>query len=112
MSAPVIGVTSSRITLKNGYPSHGASQAYIEALAAAGAAPLLIPLGLSEQALHSLLARLDGVLFTGGGDVHPARYGSLLIPEVNSIDEDRDRLELYLLEEAVNVGKPEDDHER
>jgi putative glutamine amidotransferase len=106
MPKPVIGVTCARISMRNGYPSHGAGQAYVAALAAAGGAPVLVPLGLDDETLENMLRRLDGVLFTGGGDVHPARYGSALIPQVNSIDEERDRIELRLLAEVVQSGKP------
>jgi putative glutamine amidotransferase len=106
MQPPLIGITTSRIRLRSGAVVHGATETYLKALARAGAHPVLLPLGLPEAALTALLARLDGILFTGGGDVHPQRYGSRLIPEVNSIDEDRDRVEIHLLQETVARQTP------
>jgi len=106
VSLPVIGLTTYRTTLESGVIAHAASQAYIEALRRAGAAPLLIPLGLPGPALNELLLRLDGVLFTGGGDVHPSRYGGAMHPLVDSVDEDRDRIEIDLLHQAVKRRLP------
>jgi putative glutamine amidotransferase len=57
-----------------GYPVFTLAEAYVDALQMAGATPVIIPLGLPEEHLRSLLSRLDGVLFSGGGDVHPALW--------------------------------------
>jgi len=72
----------------------------------AGATPVLIPLGVSDSALAELARRLDGVLFSGGGDVHPQRYGSMPHPKVTYVDEDRDRIELNLVQLAVAKDLP------
>jgi putative glutamine amidotransferase len=89
-----------------GYPQFAVMEAYISALAQAGACPVVIPLGLDEERLDALLPRLDGMLFTGGGDVHPERYGSQMHPLVDNVDADRDRLEIHLLRGAVQAGLP------
>jgi len=72
MRKPSIGLTTSRSEKKPGNVM--TVEAYVLAINQAGAAPLLIPLGLPEDTLDDLLPRLDGVLFTGGGDVHPDHY--------------------------------------
>ena len=59
---------------------------------------MLIPLGMPEETLDELLMRLDGILFTGGGDVQPERYGSQPHPLVDDVDSDRDRVEIHLLQ--------------
>jgi putative glutamine amidotransferase len=82
------------------------AEAYIDALQMAGATPVMIPLGQPEEQLVGLLSRLDGVLFSGGGDVHPERYGHLPNPLVDYVDEDRDRVELLLVNHAVRRGLP------
>jgi putative glutamine amidotransferase len=66
----------------------------------------MIPLGLSPELLENLLARLDGILFTGGGDIDPAFYGAAPHPRVGDVDLDRDGVELYLLEKAVSQEVP------
>lgn len=72
----------------------------------AGAVPVSIPLGLPNETLLHLLSRLDGVLFSGGGDIDPARYGSAHHPQVNYVDNDRDRVEVSLVDQALERGLP------
>jgi putative glutamine amidotransferase len=50
--------------------------------------------------------RLDGILFTGGGDVHPEQYGSQPHPLVDDVDSDRDRVEIHLLQRILGNGLP------
>jgi putative glutamine amidotransferase len=79
--------------------------AYVQAIHEAGAIPVLIPVGISQERLQNLSQRLDGVLFSGGGDVHPSFYGGNLHPSVH-FSEERDRLELDLLQAAISRQLP------
>lgn len=106
MTTALIGVTTDRSTSRYGYPVFTLAEAYVDALQMAGATPVIIPLGLPEEQLIGLLSRLDGVLFSGGGDVHPWRYGGLPNPLVDSIDEERDHVEILLVEQALKKGLP------
>ena len=106
MSSPLIGLTSYRHLNPYGLPLHSITEAYVRAVSNAGAIPILIPLGLPEETLYKLLRRLDGVLFTGGGDVAPERYGSQPHVLVDDVDIDRDRVEIYLLQRTLEQGLP------
>lgn len=106
MFIPLIGVTTWRKTDPDGYPQVTLWEAYVRALEQAGACPVLLPPGLSIQALQAILPRLDGVLFSGGGDIAPALYGAPDHPKVAGVDPERDRLELALLERAGGEGLP------
>lgn len=87
-------------------PSYGHRQTYIDAIVAAGGAPLLIPLVDDEVVLRALYDRIDGLLFAGGGDVDPFYYGEEPIPELGTVDPLRDRVELPLVRWAAADGKP------
>jgi len=106
LSIPLIGVTTYRTLNKFGFTQSSVSEAYTCSLVNAGAVPLLIPVGLPESALDALLPRLDGILFTGGGDIDPQRYGGEPHPLVSDVDNDRDRIELYLLEHIFETKAP------
>jgi putative glutamine amidotransferase len=97
MAAPLIGITTDRYSGGLGLTQQGITQAYIESIYQAGGCPVLIPLGGPAEAYVELVGRLDGVLFTGGGDVHPAAYASQPHPKVAYVDEDRDRVEIALV---------------
>jgi putative glutamine amidotransferase len=106
MTSPVIGVTTMRRKTKHGMPLVSLAEAYVEALSQAGACPVLIPNQMPEAVVDDLLGRLDGVLFTGGGDIATDFYQGEEHPKVNGIERDRDRLELLILERVVQDGKP------
>jgi len=106
LSLPFIGLTSARTLSIYSTQMISVGEAYISALERAGACPVVIPLGLEEYTLKKIIGHLDGLLFTGGGDLHPQRYGSNLHPKVALVDEDRDRVELALVEWVVSNGMP------
>jgi putative glutamine amidotransferase len=106
LSAPIIGVTSSRSLNQFGYPQFSVSEAYTASLSNAGASPVLIPLGLPETTLQTIVQRLDGILFSGGGDIDPRQYGNDPHPLVSDVDPDRDQVEIQLLHQVMKEGLP------
>jgi putative glutamine amidotransferase len=106
MNPPIIGITASRICNSTGTPMTALNEVYSLAVARGGAVPVIIPVGQSDETLQSLLAHLDGVLFSGGGDVETSRYRGLEHPCVEGVDPDRDRIEVLLVEQVVQRGMP------
>jgi putative glutamine amidotransferase len=106
MEIPLIGLTTYRTESKSGLPIAATAEAYIRSITQAGGCPILIPPGLPEGALALLFSRLDGMLFTGGGDIDPVHYSAGDHPKVSEVDPDRDRMELYLLNKSVQEDKP------
>lgn len=106
MTIPLIGLTGGQVYNGKSSPSTAVSEKYTQAVANAGGIPVIIPLHLAEDALGELATRLDGVLFPGGGDVHPHRYGSVMHPLVDSVSEARDRIEIALVQQVVQLKKP------
>lgn len=97
MAKPLIGVTTFHTyapTRKYQYIS--VTESYVRALANAGAVPVLIPLQLPEELIDDLISRLDGILFTGGGDLEPRHYNGGNHPLLENVDPERDRVELYI----------------
>lgn len=106
MADALIGITSDRSLNPSGYPQLEIPEAYSQAITEAGGAPVLIPCGLPSRQLLELLNHLDGIVFSGGGDVEPARYGSSGHPRVSSVDPDRDRVEIELFRQAIQLKTP------
>lgn len=106
MRQPLIGITTSRGFAQHRVPTFAAAQAYVEAIVQAGGAPVLLPLGLDKSTLLTLATRLDGILFSGGGDLQPEIYGSSPHPMVDDVDPDRDRIELWLVEQVFERQLP------
>lgn len=84
-------------------------QRYARAIASGGGVPLMLPPipSLTGERLHDLLQRVDGVLFHGGGDIHPRHYGQdLTADEIYGIHEDHDEVELALMLAAIDLDLP------
>lgn len=79
---------------------------YCRAVAAAGGAPLLLPLIEDEAALNRLYGLLDGLLLCGGGDVAAGFYGLEDRGKLRTVDPARDRFELDLTRRALADGLP------
>jgi len=106
MKTPLIGITTYRTDNPYGNPILALGENYVQSLSRAGALPVLVPLGLPEDQLDALMARLDGILFSGGGDMAPEIFGAEMIPEVKSVDPDRDRVEMQLIKTAISEDLP------
>lgn len=79
-------------------------QEYVAAVRRAGAIPVLIPPG--ETDVDGVLARLDGVILAGGGDIDPARWGGERDETNEFVDPARDDLELALARRVLDDGVP------
>jgi putative glutamine amidotransferase len=85
----------------------GAPAAYVLALRRAGAQEgVLLPTPLGPGEADELLARFDGLLLMGGGDVDPAQYGEERRPEVTGVSATRDAFELELVRSALAKKMP------
>lgn len=105
---PVIGITSRpRIIATSGgeLPADTGQHTYRDAVAASGAIPvLLVP--VAEDEIDALLDRLDAIVLSGGGDIHPRFYGSRVDDSMYDIHESRDSFEMALAKAAAVRGLP------
>lgn len=74
-------------------------ESYLDSLASPSVIRWINASDLDSAGIEGALLQANGVLLTGGADIHPARYGQ---PEDTSrcgdIDQDRDALEQHLLQ--------------
>jgi putative glutamine amidotransferase len=108
VTRPVVGITS--------YPAQpvrwGAWEepvilipaSYVAAVERAGGRPLVVP--PSGDSVEETLDLLDGIVFSGGNDVDPARYGAEPHPETDAPLRERDEAELALLTGALERDMP------
>lgn len=101
---PIIGLTC--YAYNDASPRSAVGQSYVDAVVAAGGAPVCIPLGLDEASLRAVYELLDGILLPGGDDVAPERYGQQPHPKLGAVDANRDDLELTLAAWAMRDDRP------
>ncbi len=106
MFHPIIGVTTYQGKDDKDLPIVALLRAYVDALIQAGGVPVLIPSSLSAETRQTLYGRIDGILFTGGGDMAVDRFGGEPHLRVYGVDVERDSIELSLLDALVHDKKP------
>ena len=104
--APIIGITSNQNSNTYGQRYIQLMQAYVDAIAQAGGVPVVIPSSLSSGGWEELYSRLDGILFSGGGDISLERFEGDPHPRIDDVEPARDSVELSLLHAAAAGGKP------
>jgi putative glutamine amidotransferase len=113
---PLIGVTSSELrpsTLSTArrhgeppLPEMALGMSYVRTLDAAGAMPVVLP-PVGAERVAELVARLDGVVLSGGPDLDPALYGATeRHAELGSTEPSLDYFELELLRAAMAAELP------
>lgn len=100
MSASLIGVTTYGQDEERKFPL---PREYVDSVRRGGI-PLLLPPG--ETAGDVLLAQLDGLVLSGGGDIDPQQFGGCAHETVYMVDQERDRAELALVRAALQRGLP------
>ncbi len=101
MPAPRIGLTVGRVGRAPADESP-----YSAAIAAAGGQPEWVDPERTGDSLRAWFEGLDGLVLTGGGDIHPARYGAHTGPNLSGLDCRRDDLEITLAGWALEAGLP------
>ncbi|HAV5942724.1 gamma-glutamyl-gamma-aminobutyrate hydrolase family protein [Acinetobacter baumannii] len=77
------------------------SDDYIQAIEQAGGMPIILPVTSDIESLQGILARLDGVLFTGGSDVNPRYYNEMPHEKLGSLEPRRDSHEFALAQKVM-----------
>lgn len=110
---PLIGITPDVGSLGGASPPGAPNrliqlpERYARAILEAGGLPVIWPLTSAHSAIKETLARLDGLLVSGGNfDIDPAHYGEAAIVALGEVKEDRTRFELELIDLAVKRDAP------
>ena len=100
MKRPLIGITTSL--------SEGAQHlhhTYVEAVERAGGAPLILAMAQCRESLEPALARLDGLLITGGPGITEGLVGELPV-ELPPVEARRWQTDGWAFDAVQSRGKP------
>jgi putative glutamine amidotransferase len=90
---PIIGIT------RNRRPAD-----YEQAIRAAGGEPRILDWDLTNAG--TAIESVDGLMLTGGGDVHPEHYGRAMSPQIELAEPGRDEFEIALSRAALERDVP------
>jgi len=103
---PLIGITTNQSRTPYGQPTVMLMQSYINAVMQAGGVPVLIPSLIAEDGWDAVYSRLNGILFSGGGDIGLEYSPGEPHPRIDDVDVARDSIELKMVRAAASDGKP------
>jgi putative glutamine amidotransferase len=112
---PLIGISTSEMrapertrALAKGEPPTrelALGLSYPRSIEVAGAVPVVIP-PLELDRIDALLARLGGLVISGGPDIHPAAYGEYPDPALGPTEPELDAFEIAMVRRADALGLP------
>lgn len=70
---------------------------YPEAVIKAGGIPVILPCVKSIKVISAYLETIDGLVISGGRDLHPAIYNEKLLPQTKTVLEDKQWFDLRLI---------------
>jgi len=106
---PVIGLTARTFWYDSGRRQRLAEMttaAFLDAVTRAGGLPIVLATRAGPECADAYLDRLDGLLLTGGEDVHPHLFGGEPQTHIDRVDLDRDRFEIALVHGARDRRMP------
>jgi putative glutamine amidotransferase len=106
---PLIGLTSWTRRVRSGAKdrfNEAVPRGYTQGVEGASGLPVLLPNSDDVSLAPDYIARVDGLLLTGGDDVHPRLYGEAPHPRIDLVDERRDAFEIALLQAAREREMP------
>lgn len=108
---PIIGISSNERsdTLGDRFNDYFITYSgvdYVNSVAYAGGTPTILPLHEDEAIIDSYLDMIDGLVVTGGMDVHPMFYGEDMREGCGNPYPRRDRFDMMLVKKAVERKIP------
>jgi putative glutamine amidotransferase len=101
---PRIGITM-ELTVKGERRINFLDLAYAQAVEEAGATPVYFPSLSSSGTFTEAVSMIDGLILTGGADIHPSYYGEEITAPVSLSPDQRTDFDLSIFRAAMNAGK-------
>ena len=108
MGRPIIGITGELEAARWGTWIREAvvsPVSYTRVVERAGGTPVVLP-PVPASSVPGLIARIDGLLLTGGRDVDPLLYDEPAHEQTDLPDHRRDRFELLMTRAAIDADRP------
>ncbi|MCM1989968.1 gamma-glutamyl-gamma-aminobutyrate hydrolase family protein [Oceanirhabdus seepicola] len=110
MKKPIIGVVGNILTMENGIMI-GLERAYVNndyvrAVEKAGGVPVVLPVIDDDEAIISQVKACDGIIISGGQDVHPMSYNEEPHEKLGYVNSKIDEYQIKLVKTALQEKKP------
>lgn len=102
---PVIGVTIWK-EMKDGCVYEKVNECNTKAFSQNGGVAVMLPNTSDDEVIDGYLEMLDGICFTGGGDINPLLFDEEPVRGLGNIEYDRDDFEMKLYKKAAEKNIP------
>lgn len=103
---PVIGINSNFSRGETQSASFSVRANYTDAVTSAGGIPIILPCVTDVEIAKRHLQMCDGIIFVGGADITPAKYGEVPHPTYNPLSQRRENYDFALYQEVLKAKKP------
>jgi len=79
---------------------------YVKAIERAGGVPVLLPFFRKTADARAFVSRVDGLLFTGGSDINPARWNEKRHPQARLLHPEKEKSDFLLARAALAADRP------
>ncbi len=110
MKRPVIGILGNRLAVTDkpfwGMERDYVNHDYVQSVEDCGGFPIILPVTADPTLLTPLIGRINGLLLSGGYDIHPKFFGEDTHPLLQHTHGEVDSAQLSLLKEALDQHVP------
>jgi putative glutamine amidotransferase len=107
---PLIGIVGRRATKSSvlRYSGTIAAETLLDAVLRAGGEPVVLHGGAPGDMIElpGRVARFDGIVLPGGGDLNPGRYSATRSPDCGTPDDRQDAFDLAVIRAAIGTATP------
>ena len=101
----VIGLSGNLLYENTSIPKAFVNRSYVDSVIRSKGVPFLMPITEDEEIIKKMAENVDGIIMTGGVDVHPFRFNEEPIEKIGTISAERDDFDFTLMKYAVEMNK-------
>ena len=101
----IIGISGS-ILSEGSIEKAFVNRTYVDSVVRAGGVPFIMPICEDENIIKKMIENVDGVIMTGGVDIHPFRFNEEPNPKIGEISKERDDFDFLIMKHAFEKNKP------
>lgn len=102
MKKPIIGIN---INYPKEHKYCSIDKKYVDSVTAAGGVPMVLPLFNDLESAKQALESVDGIVFTGGADINPMRFGQKAHEKYDPLRPEKERSDEMLIKLALDMKK-------
>ena len=82
------------------------NRTYVDSVVRSGGVPFIMPICEDENIIKKMIENVDGVIMTGGVDIHPFKFNEEPNPKIGEISKERDDFDFLIMKHAFEKNKP------